>query len=75
MTCDELHRVVIPEAVPGRKYRVTGLTLEPVGDHAQPKPLEWDGPKLSLAEHLRGLFAEGFEFPETPHDPVPPCPF
>ena len=30
MTCDELHRVVIPEAIPGRKYLVTGLNLEPV---------------------------------------------
>lgn len=30
MTCDELHRVVIPEAIAGRQYRVNGLTLEMV---------------------------------------------
>lgn len=30
MTCDELHRVVIPEAIPGQQYVVEGLTLAPV---------------------------------------------
>lgn len=74
VTCDSRNRVVVRDAVPGQKYRVKGLTLEPVVEAPAPrKPKEWAGGKKGLGEHLDSLAALGFEMPEPVAGEISPC--
>ena len=75
VTCDSRNRVVVRDAVPGQKYLVRGLTLEPVVDApARRKPKEWAGPKKDLDDYLEEMGALGLRV-----DPIKekagPCKF